>query len=358
MNPFRIAFIGTGSVVPSHLHAVQEAGDRVEVAAAVDLDPDCVEAVCRDNNIPKWYTDPGKMLEEVQPDLVHILTPPHTHFPLILQCLEAGASVYCEKPLCASLDQFDRISEAEAASGKYVSTVFQWRFGSAARHLKRLIDAGELGRPLVSHCHTLWYRDDNYYSVPWRGKWKSEIGGPTMGLGIHLTDLFLWLMSEWQEVRAIAETLDRNIEVEDIAMAMVRFTDGSLGQITNSALSPRQETYLRLDFQKATVECSALYRYHNSNWRFSVADNQPYGEDLNRWQAIDTDVSGTHAVQLSEILDSMDRGERPFVSGHEARRILDFSTSLYKSAFTDQPVSRGSITEDDPFYYAMNGKPR
>ena len=49
-------------------------------------------------------------------------------------------------------------------------------------------------------------------------------------------------------------------------------------------------------------------------------------------------------------------GERPFLSGHEARRIIEFSTSLYKSAFTNQPVQRGSITAGDPFYYAMNGK--
>jgi predicted dehydrogenase len=165
-------------------------------------------------------------------------------------------------------------------------------------------------------------------------------------------------MDEWEEVRAMAATLDREIEVEDIAMAMVRFSSGALGHITNSALSPRQESYLRLDFQRATVECSALYRYHNANWRFSIADQSPDAEALAQWQNIETDVSGTHAVQLGEILDSMDAGERPFLSGHEARRILEFSTSLYKSAFTNQPVQRGAITPADPFYYAMNGKPQ
>jgi predicted dehydrogenase len=177
-----------------------------------------------------------------------------------------------------------------------------------------------------------------------------------MGLGIHLTDLFLWLMDEWEEVSAIAATLDRDIEVEDVAMAMVRFSGGALGHITNSALSPRQESYLRLDFQRATVECSALYRYKNADWRFSVADGSQYLETLEQWRRIETDVSGTHAVQLAEILDSMDAGRRPLLSGQEARRIIEFSTSLYKSAFTNQPVRRGSIAPGDPFYYAMNGQ--
>ena len=358
MKQYRLAFIGTGAIVPSHLEAVRQAGERVQLVAAVDVDAGRVQAVCQANDIPRWYTDTAEMLAEIQPDLVHILTPPYTHFPLTIQCLEAGASVFCEKPLCASLDQYDTLSAMEAATGNYVSTVFQWRFGSAARHLKHLIAAGELGRPLVGHCHTLWYRDANYYAVPWRGRWATEIGGPTMALGIHLADLFLWLMGDWEEVQAMAATLDREIEVEDIAMAMVRFSDGALGHIANSALSPRQETYLRLDFQHATVECTALYRYHNANWRFSAVEGSPDREALERWQTIETDISGTHAVQLGEILDSMDAGERPFLSGGEARRILEFSTSLYKSVFTNQPIRRGSITPGDPFYYALNGRPQ
>jgi predicted dehydrogenase len=294
----------------------------------------------------------------VKPDLVHVLTPPDSHFPLILQCLEAGAWVYCEKPLCASLAQFDRITEMEDATGCYVNTVFQWRFGSAGKHVKRLIAEEAFGRPLLGHCLTLWYRDQAYFEVPWRGKWATELGGPTMGHGIHLTDLFLWLMGDWQEVQAVVKTLDRSMEIEDIAMALVRFENGALGNITNSVLSPREESRLRLDFQRATVECTALYYYDNAHWQFSIPGGSPDEKALLEWQTIETDVPGLHAAQLSDMLDSMDAGERPLVSGPEARRILEFNASLYKSAFTGQPVRRGSITPDDPFYYAMNGKPQ
>ncbi|MCI0395243.1 MAG: Gfo/Idh/MocA family oxidoreductase [Chloroflexi bacterium] len=357
MKQYRIAIIGTGNAVGSHIEAVRQAGERAELAAAVDLDESRVQAICRQHAIPRWYTDTAQMLAEVQPDLVHIVTPPATHLPLALACLEAGAWVYCEKPLCASLADFDRLTAAEAASGRYVSTVFQWRFGSAARHLKRLMAAGEMGRPLLGLCHTLWYRDLAYYQVPWRGKWATEVGGPTMTLGIHLTDLFLWLMGEWEEVWALAATLERPIEVEDVSLALVRFANGAVGNVINSALSPRQESHLRLDFQRATVEVTALYRYNNANWRYSIPDGSPDGEALARWQTIESDVSGSHAVQLQEILDSLDRGERPFVSGSEARRILEFSASLYKSAATRQPVRRGSITPADAFYHAMNGAP-
>jgi predicted dehydrogenase len=355
MKTYRIAIVGTGASIGNHVGAVRDVGERAQLVAAVDVNEDRVRAVCAENNIPQWFTDVGEMLSAVKPDLVHIVTPNATHFPLTLQCLDAGAWVFCEKPLCRSLDEFDQIDRAEQRTGRYVSTVFQWRFGSAAQHLKYLMESGDLGRLLVTTCQTLWYRDAAYYQVPWRGKWATESGGPTMAHGIHLMDLMLWLVGDWQEVTAMIGTLDRQIEVEDVSMALVRFKDGSMGSVTNSVLSPRQESHLRLDFQRATVEVTALYRYTNANWRYSIPDGSSDQDALAGWQAIPADAPGSHGAQLAQILDSMDQGVRPPVSGPEGRRILEFIACLYKSAFTGQPVARGSVGPEDGFYYVMNG---
>ena len=148
----------------------------------------------------------------------------------------------CEKPLCASLAEMDRIEAAELATGNYCSSVFQWRFGSGGQHLKRLIDTGDLGKPMVANILTTWYRTPEYYAVPWRGKWETELGGCSMGHGIHAMDFLLYQFGEWQEVRAMIGTLDRDIEVEDVSMAMVRFANGAMANITNSVLSPREES--------------------------------------------------------------------------------------------------------------------
>jgi predicted dehydrogenase len=351
----RLAIIGTGTSVGNHLEAYDNVRDRVELVAAVDINEARLREVAQANGIPRIYTDVSRMLAAEKPDLVSIITPPATHKDLAIQCMEAGAWVYCEKPLCASLAEFDAITEAEQRTGRYVSTVFQWRFGSAGKHLKRLIQTEAFGRPLVAVCNTLWYRTQDYYNVSWRGKWKTEVGGPTLGLGIHLMDMFLWLMGEWDEVRAMAGTLDRQIEVEDVSMALVRFTNGAMASVINSALSPRQETSLRLDFQKATLELTTIYRYSNEHWRISLPQSIDAPEVLSHWEELKEDLSGSHGVQLGELLDSMERNERPLVSGLEARRILEFIASLYKSAFTGKPVLRGEIDASDPFYYAMNG---
>jgi predicted dehydrogenase len=355
MKRHRVALIGTGQSVGNHLEALQALPDRTELVAVADIDAERVQRFARQHGIRAAYGDVSEMLRQEQPDLVHIITPPATHLELSVQALHAGAWVLCEKPLCASLAEFDELTRAEETSGGRVSTVFQWRFGGAALHLRQLIEQGALGRPLLGICNTLWYRGPEYYAVPWRGRWASEIGGPSATLGIHLMDLCLWLLGDWAEVQAVMGTLDREIEVEDVSLAQVRFESGALASFVNSALSPNQQSHLRLDFQRATVEVAALYRYRNSNWQLTLPDGAADRTPLELWQALGHDTPSSHAAQLALVLDSLERNERPPVSGADARRILEFLASLYKSALTGQTVRRGSITPDDPFYRAMNG---
>lgn len=355
MQKIHAVLIGTGGIAQSHISALGSEAGRIELVAAMDIDADRVSAFCETHQIPRSYTDVDEMLRREQPRLVHIATPPASHTALCVQALEAGAWVLCEKPLCASLAEMDQIEAAEQRTGNYCSSVFQWRFGSGGQHLKRLIDSGALGKPLVCTNLTTWYRTHGYYEVPWRGKWSSELGGVTMGHGIHSIDFMLYQLGEWQEVRAMIGTLDRKIEVEDVSMAIVRFANGAMASITNSVLSPREESYLRFDFQKATVELTHLYRYQNANWRYSTPPGATWESELAEWQRIPEDVSSSHDTQLTQLLDSMVRNQRPLVSGSGVRGTIEFLASLYKSAITGQPVLRGSITSEDPFYHSMNG---
>ncbi|MEO3812705.1 Gfo/Idh/MocA family oxidoreductase [Sphaerisporangium sp. B11E5] len=340
----RVAIAGTGSIAAAcHMPALAAERHRAQVVAAVDVDSVRVKAFCGEHGIPQAYTDLGEMLARERPDLVHICTPPHAHARQVVDCLKAGAWVWCEKPPCLSLAEHDRITAAE--SGTFAAVVFQHRFGSGARHLRRLLETGELGRPMVALCVTAWYRDHSYYSAPWRGRWDTEGGGPTMGHGIHQMDLMLSMFGDWEEIRAMARRVDRSIETEDVSVASVRFANGAMGSVLNSVLSPREESYLRFDFARATVELRHLYGYHNDDWTCSRPD---------LWQPPD-DVPSSHAAQLSALLDSFERGERPALSGKDSRTTLEFVTGLYAAAFTGRPVRRSDLTMDHPFYHRLDG---
>jgi predicted dehydrogenase len=354
---YRALLVGTGSVADSHARAIEEMQGRVKLVSAVDIEPERVRAFCTRHNVAEAQTDYLTALRAARPDIVLVAAPPAVHATMSIAAMEAGAWVLCEKPLCASLAEFDRIAEMEQRTGRFTACVFQQRFASSTAHLRRLAAEALLGRPLVAVAHTLWYRDSGYYAVPWRGKWATEFGGPTMGLGIHAMDHLLHLLGDWAEVRAQAATLDRDIEVEDVSMAMVRFANGALASIVNSALSPRQETQIRIDYQLATVELTHLYGYTRENWKLTVAPNAAEaGKTLAQaWQHFPPDTGSTHSAQLAAFVADMDAGVRPLTSGDDARRTLELLTALYKSAFSGQPVTRGSIKPGDPFYTALHG---
>ena len=303
-------------------------------------------------------------------------TPPSTHCKLALACLRAGASVLVEKPPAISLREFDEIAAAEGAAAgggagaaggtgpPWFATIFQHRFGAGQRRLKALADAGEFGRPLVAVCNTTWFRDQAYFDVAWRGRWDSEGGGPTMGHGIHQMDMLLDVLGDWTEVSALARRQARRMETEDLSLAQVTFASGAVASVLNSVLSPREESYLRFDFERATVEVTHLYGYRDDDWRITAAPaceallapwGRPPGDPPHGGlRAPHTPPSG-HAGQFREVLAALRAGRRPPVSPAESRRTLSLAAAMYASAFTRQPVTPDDLAPGTPFYDRMNG---
>lgn len=356
MKTYRAVLVGTGGIGEAHVRAVEFTQGRVQLVAACDINADRVREFCEKFNVPTPHTDYATMLRDEKPDIVLIASPPGMHADMSIAAMEAGAWALCEKPLCASLAEFDRIEASEKATGQRTACVFQMRFASSQTHVRGLLNDGTLGRPLVATCNTLWYRDAEYYAVPWRGKWATELGGPTMSQGIHTMDQLLHLFGDWTEVRAVTDTLYHDIEVEDVSMVHVKFANGARASITNSSVCPRQETYLRLDCEKATIELTHLYAYSQENWKMTPADPDNSAEITAAWDKFpEPDVGSTHGAQLVEMVKNRDENTIPLTSGAEARRTLEFLTAIYKSAFTDTTVIRGSIKPGDPYYTVLHG---
>lgn len=357
----KIAVVGTGTIAAHHVRweAVPDAvvfpDGEAEFVAVMDVDENRATSFAEKYAIPGVYTNVDELLRIEKPDIVIIATPPQTHAALCLKAMEAGSWVLCEKPLCASLEELDAIHEAEKRTGQYCSSVFQFRFGGSTRHIKRMVEEEIAGKPLVGICHTTWYRDAAYYEVDWRGTWASELGGPTMIHGIHAMDAFLWTMGDWTEVRALCACLDRDIEVEDVSSASVRFRNGAVGNILNSVLCPHENTFMRYDFQKGTAWTEgAVYDLNKDKWRFkSLESMDPVKAEI--FQQITADTPTKQPSQLRAMVADFHAGRRPLVSGPETRRTIEFITALYKSAATGRPVEAGTIVAGDPFYAHVAG---
>lgn len=361
MTPLRIAIVGGGDFAHEHARSIAALPKLARLVAVVDPARERAQTFCAAHGIPSAYAETSEMLRQEQPDVVAICSPPYTHAPLTIEALRAGAHVVCEKPLVLSLAELDQIASVEEETGRTCTGIMQWRYGAGAQHVRRLIESGEFGAPLLALCNTLWYRPYIYYEVaPWRAQWDKAGGGVAMTMGIHAMDMVLWLMGEWTEVSAMTEAKDRRyLEVDTLALAHVRFENGALASFVNSTLSPRQESYVRIDTQLTTVELTHLYRYENTDWHISLRTDTPPDDaayaNLVRWRQIETDEAGSIETQYAHILPLLLAGKRTPTRPRALRPTYEFLAALYKSAATGQSVKRGTILPGDPFYASMRG---
>ena len=95
----------------------------------------------------------------------------------------------CEKPLVGSLHEIDQIAAAEARPRGRIMPVFQYRFGNGLQKARRIIELGLAGKPYLATVETAWLRGAKYYSVPWRGRFETELGGALLTHAIHSHDI-------------------------------------------------------------------------------------------------------------------------------------------------------------------------
>jgi predicted dehydrogenase len=144
----KAALIGAGHIARQHLACLREL-DGVEVAAVCDLSPATAEAAAERFGVPLWFTDAGAMLQSVRPDVVHVTTPPASHFPLAMAALDAGAHVVVEKPATVTRDELRTLAGRAGALGRALVEDYNYLFNKATREIVGRVDSGEFGE--VTH---------------------------------------------------------------------------------------------------------------------------------------------------------------------------------------------------------------
>jgi len=354
-SPYRLAVVGTGGIAGVHADNLRDhCQGRIELVAAVDPDTGRLEAFKEKFGVERGYASIEELLANETLDLVDLCTPPVAHAPGAIAALAAGVGVVCEKPPALSLAEFDAVAAAASASTADFALISQHRFGSAAERVRSMMASGVLGRLAVAKCDTLWYRPEEYFAVDWRGRWETEGGGPTMGHGIHQIDTLLSIVGPWSEVVATAHRHRRITNTEDVSHAIVTLESGASVVITNSLLSPREVSQIRLDFDNATVELEHLYGYGDDDW--SVHPIAAAAEEVNlAWAGEPRGKSSGHYAQFLRIADALDGKTAPPVTVEDARRTLELLAAIYASAFTGKRVRAGEIDPTSPFYQRMDG---
>jgi predicted dehydrogenase len=328
--PLRVGLVGGGVIGRQHLAAYRSLPGLFEVAGLCEVDE------ARAGGLDGL-------------DVVDVCTPPYLHVPQVIEALEAGRHVICEKPLAGSLADLDRVAAAERRTGRRVMPIFQYRFGHGIQKLRHLVAQGVAGRAYLTTVETAWRRRPAYYAVPWRARWATELGGALVNLAIHAHDLACYVLGPPRSVYAHLATLVNPIEAEDCVTVSLEMADGSLGSFAVTTGSAHEISRHRFCFAHLTAEShTAPYRNTTDPWTFTP-DSPEAGARIQEALAGFVPEKEGFAGQFERFHRALRSGGPLPVTLADARASLELITAIYHSARTRQPVQL-PLAEGHPLY--------
>jgi predicted dehydrogenase len=341
-QPLGFGFIGAGAIANFHARAVAAArgGRLVGVASRTKGG---AEKFAAEHGISFATDDVDALLKQPGVDAVCITTPSALHLQPALAAVRAGKHLMIEKPLDATVEGTDHILHEAEKHGVRVGSIFQARFGDAARQLKAAIDAGRFGRMVLASCYVKWNRTTEYYTG-WKGRLAEDGGGAVINQAIHGIDLLQWFAGMPVEVFAWSTQRVHQIESEDTAVAALKFGSGALGTIeASTALWPGFSRRIEICGEHGSV---VMEDDDITRWEFREA--RPDDERIRATRESGTMGSGAaapmaikfegHLRQIQDFIDGI-RERRPFfIEGVEARKAVALVRAVYESAASGQPI--------------------
>ena len=359
MSPVRFALVGAGVIGKLHAPVIDRLGDRAELTAVVDVVPERADALAAEHGA-KGFGSLGEALASSDIDVVTVATPTGRHGEVAIEALAAGKHVIIEKPAEVTLAKIDAIIAAQQAAGTLVAVISQHRFDPATEIAVDAIARGELGRLTSGIASVDWWRGQSYYdSGDWRGTWELDGGGALMNQGVHTVDLLVATMGRPVEVFAYTGTLaHERIEVEDVAVGVVRFESGALGVLhASTAAYPGMSAHLQVHGDRGSVvinsdklefihrtpsDGSAMERsYGGGNEVLNqVADFPEASGASERTAGADPGALAidAHRRQYENFLAALAGTEQLRVDLATNRQAISIITGVYESARTGQPV--------------------
>ena len=340
-----IGIVGCGMIANFHARAIADA-EGAHLVACTDFKPELANAFAEKNGC-KAYATLDEMLADPDVAAVTICTPSGAHRDPAVAAASAGKHVVVEKPLEVTTEKCDEIIAAAEKTGVKLAVTFQSRFHQSSQLIKRAVDQGRFGQVTMGDAYVKWYRSQEYYdSGAWRGTWALDGGGALMNQAIHSVDLLLWLMGPVAEISAMTATMTHErIEVEDVAVANLKFASGALGVIEATTTAfPGALKRIEVCGSEGTA---VLEEEDIHTWQF--AKETPADEEIRKSMVGKTDTGGGasdpaaighhgHTMVFEDFIRAINEDASPMTDGPEGRRSVEVICAIYESARTGQIV--------------------
>ncbi|MFW5831902.1 MAG: Gfo/Idh/MocA family protein [Prolixibacteraceae bacterium] len=352
---YNIAILGCGKVAHLHAKAVQNL-ENTELAGVWSRTKQTAE-----NFAAQYNTEPFDDVEVLVKNkairLAIVCTPHPFHREPAVHAAMAGANVLIEKPLASTLENSDAIITACKKAGVKLGVVSQRRWYEPVKRVKDAIDSGKIGKPVFGTINMLGWRGKNYYDADaWRGTWEMEGGGVLVNQAPHQLDILLWYMGEIDEVYGLWKNLNHPyIEVEDTAVAIIKFKNGSIGNIIVSN-SQKPGIYGKVHVHGENgasvgvqTDGGAMFVAGMSNVQeppvndlWTVPGEEKLlekwiAEDTRKFNSIDPTVYYMER-QIDNFIHAIQTNSAPLVTGEDGRRTVELFTAIYRSTRDNLPV--------------------
>ncbi len=355
MDKIGAAIIGPGKV--AHIHARALAAlPEARFVAVCGRNPERTQAFADQYGV-RAYTDLTQMVNEPDVQLVLICTPHPQHAEQAIIAAQAGVHALVEKPLAITLADCDRMIAAAAENGVKLGMISQRRLYEPSQRVKQALDSGKIGQPILGMVTVLGWRGPEYYAMDaWRGTWQDEGGGVMVNQTPHQFDLLLWLMGPVEELFGYWDNFNHPyIEVEDTAVAVIRFKSGAIGNIVVSN-SQRPGLYGKIHIHGRSGASVGVQTDGGSVFVAGVTQkvDPPLndlwtipGEEalLPQWQAEDRAwaeqveiMDYYHQLQIQDFIQAIIHNRPPAVTGAEGRQTVELFTAIYRSQQERRPI--------------------
>jgi predicted dehydrogenase len=346
---FNISIAGCGKVAHLHAKAIQSIPDARLSGVWSRTSDSAIKFASLYNT--RAYSDIKEMVADSKTDLVIVCTPHPFHKQPAMEAAMAGADVLVEKPLATDLQDCDDIIQTCKKHNVRLGVISQRRWYEPVKRVKEAIEQGKIGKPVLATVTMLGWRDKEYYdSDEWRGTWKSEGGGVLVNQAPHQLDILLWYMGEVDQVYGIWRNLNHPyIEVDDTAVAIVKFKSGAIGNIL---VSNSQKPGI---FGKVHVhgENGASAGVQTDGGAMFIAGRSGVAEPpvndlwtipgeenmLKKWIEEDTATFNScdptvryMQYQIEDFLSAIKNKREPSVTGEAGRRTVELFTAIYRSS--------------------------
>jgi UDP-N-acetyl-2-amino-2-deoxyglucuronate dehydrogenase len=352
----KTAIIGAGKV--SHLHAAAlQNGSNTELTAICSRSLEKAEGFAAKYSI-RAFDNIERMIREAGIESVVVCTTHPVHADPVRRAAKAGVHCLVEKPLASSLQDCDAMIKACKENHVILGVVSQRRFYPPVQRIRKAIDEGKIGKPALGTITMLGWRDKTYYdSDEWRGSWALEGGGVLVNQAPHQLDIFQWLMGPIEEVYGVWANLNHPyIEVEDTALAIVKFRNGGVGNIVVSN-SQKPGIYGKVHIHGDSgasvgvqTDGGAMFIAGMSSiaeppvndlWTVPGEENM-----LKEWVKQDSDfffsvnpMEYFMKLQNEDFADAIINKRKPMISGEDGRVTVELFTALYRSERDHKPIA-------------------